>query len=91
METTMTHPDDETFVAEGTITSWTPGGGGYAHSPGYVNIEIDNKKLTLRSSSGPRNCLACSLSDRNYGGSYGKGYYVLVTQIHGHYIIRPRK
>lgn len=80
-------PEDETFIAEGVISHATPGGGGYSHAPTFTTLVVGNSTVTIRFTT---NCIDCDIHGRRGGGSYGPGTYVLITQIHGHYVVRTQ-
>ena len=90
MATTIAYPEDETFVAEGQITTWGSSGGGPSFVPTFTTITVGDQPITIRSADSCRTCATCKAERRLDADRYSRGSFVLVTQIHGHYMVRTK-
>ena len=88
-------PEGETYVTHGLITDSSTGGGGYDITPGHTQRRINradgsHQWLTLSTyQQGRYPCLRCQINPpSDQASSYGTRSWVLVTSLHGHYVVR---
>lgn len=76
-------PDDETLVVAGRVDDVSSSGGGYPHSPPQSHLWVGGRCYTLYNN---RHCYPCGRFSRGTG--YGRGSMVVISQVHGHYVVR---